>query len=73
MPPQRIHKRIAHAVLDYARSLDPLNRTAPTRSMLPANKPDHPARDAQVVLARAAVTFPPPTQAPPDSPVNLPR
>lgn len=54
----------AHAVLDYARSLAAQPDSIYTVHV-PATK-DHPARDAQVVLAWAPVTFSPPTQAPPE-------
>jgi hypothetical protein len=63
----------AHAVLDYARSLTAQPGSTYTVHV-PASK-DHPARDAQVVLAWAAVTFAPPTQAPPEvrqlAPLNV--
>jgi hypothetical protein len=63
----------AHALLDYARSLAAQPNSTYTVHM-PATK-DHPARDAQVGLAWAPVTFSPPTQAPPEvrqlAPLNV--
>jgi hypothetical protein len=63
----------AHAVLDYARSLA-VQPSSTYTVHVPASQ-GHPARDAQVVLAWAAVTFAPPTQAPPEvrqlAPLNV--
>jgi hypothetical protein len=56
----------SRSLLDYARSLPPsLNPAASYTVQVPARN-KQPARGAQVVMAWAEVTIPPPSQAPPE-------